>query len=44
MLNGYVEERRAGSGTIVWEMRKQLAAGKIDFEEFIDTVAASAPS
>ena len=34
----------AGSGTVVWQARQDIAAGKIDYKEFIDIVAASAPS
>jgi dihydroxy-acid dehydratase len=44
MLNGWWKGERAGSGTIKWEMSKSLAAGEIDYEEYIDAVAASAPS
>lgn len=44
MLNGWRGERRMGSGTIVWEARDRLAAGEIDLEQFMDEVAASAPS
>lgn len=44
MLNGWWNGRRVGSGTIVWEARKRLAAGEIDFEGFIALVAASTPS
>ncbi|KAM0753989.1 putative dihydroxy-acid dehydratase [Meredithblackwellia eburnea MCA 4105] len=44
MLNGYVQDEKMGSGTVVWEMRKRLAAGKINYEQFLDAVAASAPS
>src|SRR5262247_4091259 len=44
MLNGYVDGRRAGSGLIIWQSRRLLAAGKIDYEEFMDRVARSAPS
>src|SRR5690606_25603434 len=32
------------SGTVVWDARKLLAAGEIGYEEFMDRVAASAPS
>src|SRR6202000_3407347 len=35
---------RAGSGTIIWAMGKKLAAGEIDYQEYIDAVAAAAPS
>ena len=44
MLNGWWEGRRAGSGTILWEARRLLAAGNITDEEFIEMVASSAPS
>ncbi len=44
MLNGWWEGRRAGSGTILWEARRLLAAGEITDEEFIEMVASSAPS
>ena len=36
--------KRAGSGTVVWQAREDIAAGKIDYKEFIDIVASSAPS
>lgn len=44
MLNGWWHGKRSGSGTIVWEARQKLAAGEIDYDEFIDIVASSAPS
>jgi dihydroxy-acid dehydratase len=44
MLDGHYKGRRVGSGTIVWEARELLAAGKIDAEEFMELAAASAPS
>ncbi len=44
MLDGWWKGRLAGSGTIVWEARKQLAAGEIDNDTFIEMVAASATS
>jgi len=44
MLNGWWKGERSGSGTIVWKAREQLAAGEIDYKEFIDIVASSAPS
>ncbi len=44
MLDGWYNGRLAGSGTIVWEARKLLAEGLIDYAEFIDMVAASAGS
>ena len=44
MLDGHWDGQLVGSGTIVWEARRQLAAGEIDYENFIEMVAASAPS
>ncbi|HUG62265.1 MAG TPA: IlvD/Edd family dehydratase [Methylomirabilota bacterium] len=44
MLDGWVDGRLAGSGTIVWDSRLRLAAGEIDYEQFMDHAAASAPS
>ena len=44
MLNGWWKGERAGSGTVVWKARQELAAGRIDDKEFIDIVASSAPS
>src|SRR5271165_4960351 len=45
MLDGYGKDGRLlGSGTVVWQAREDIAAGKIDYKEFIDIVAASAPS
>lgn len=44
MLNGWHRGRRVGSGTIIWESRKRLAAGEIDADEFMEIATASAPS
>ena len=45
MLDGYSRSGKLlGSGTVVWQAREDIAAGKIDYKEFIDIVAASAPS
>jgi dihydroxy-acid dehydratase len=44
MLDGWWKGERAGSGTIKWSMAKKLAAGEINYQEYIDAVAASAPS
>jgi dihydroxy-acid dehydratase len=44
MLNGWYKGERAGSGTIVWKAREEMAAGRITTEEFVDIAAASAPS
>ena len=44
MLNGWWKGERSGSGTVIWQARKDLAAGKIDYREFLAIVASSAPS
>ncbi|UDL94314.1 dihydroxy-acid dehydratase family protein [Lichenihabitans sp. PAMC28606] len=44
MLNGWHNGERTGSGTIVWKSREELAAGNIDYEEFMEIVTSSAPS
>ena len=44
MLNGWYQGQRTGSGTIVWRSRERLAAGEIDYEQFLDLVASAAPS
>jgi dihydroxy-acid dehydratase len=44
MLNGWHHGERTGSGTIVWKSRARLSAGEIDYDQFMDIVASSAPS
>jgi dihydroxy-acid dehydratase len=44
MLNGWYKGERTGSGTIVWKARELLAAGEIDYAQFMDLVASSTPS
>ena len=44
MLNGWHKGERVGSGTIIWKAREMMATGEIDYEQFIDLVATSAPS
>jgi dihydroxy-acid dehydratase len=44
MLNGWHKGERTGSGTIVWKAREELAAGKIDYDQFMEIVTSSAPS
>ena len=44
MLDGNYKGKLAGSGTIIWEARKLLAKGKINYEEFMDMVSSAAPS
>src|SRR5262249_54466384 len=43
-LNGWWKGERAGSGTVVWWARQEHAAGRMDYKEFLDLVASSAPS
>lgn len=44
MLNGWHKGERAGSGTVIWKAREQLATGEIDDEGFMELAASSAPS
>src|ERR1700760_4114477 len=44
MLNGWHHGQRSGSGTVVWQARADLPAGKIHYEGFMEIVASSAPS
>ena len=44
MLNGWWKGERAGSGTVIWKAREDMAAGRIDDEEFLEIAASSAPS
>lgn len=44
MLNGWHRGDRTGSGTIVWKSREKLTSGEINYDEFMDIVASSAPS
>jgi dihydroxy-acid dehydratase len=44
MLDGHFAGGLAGSGTIVWYARQELAAGRINLQEFLEWVAGSAPS
>ncbi|MGB7035508.1 MAG: IlvD/Edd family dehydratase [Xanthobacteraceae bacterium] len=44
MLDGYYNGKLAGSGTALWQARQDVAAGRIDYDEFIDIAASSAPS
>ena len=45
MLDGYsADGKLSGSGTVVWQAREDIATGKIDYKQFLDIVAASAPS
>ena len=44
MLDGWYKGKRVGSGSVIWQARRDHAAGLIDYKEFLDIVAASAPS
>lgn len=44
MLDGWSKKDRTGSGTIIWAARQRHAKGDIDYQQFMDIVASSAPS
>jgi dihydroxy-acid dehydratase len=44
MLDGWLDGELVGSGAAIWKGRKQLAAGAINEEKFLQIAAASAPS
>jgi dihydroxy-acid dehydratase len=44
MLDGYHNGKLAGSGTVLWQARQDVAAGRINYNQFIDIAASSAPS
>ncbi|WP_106477617.1 IlvD/Edd family dehydratase [Phytohalomonas tamaricis] len=44
MLDGWWQGKLSGSGTVIWEARKQHAAGQIDYSQFMQMVASSSPS
>jgi dihydroxy-acid dehydratase len=44
MLDGWWKGERAGSGTAIWHARQEMAAGRIDADEFLNIAAATAPS
>ena len=44
MLDGWHKGKLAGSGMGVWDSRVELAAGRIDYKEFVEIVTSSAPS
>lgn len=44
MLNGWHRGERAGSGTVIWKAREQLATGEIDDDGFMEIAASAAPS
>lgn len=44
MLDGWHDGQRVGSGTVIWHARNLMAAGKIDYEGFMQLATASSPS
>ena len=44
MLDGYYNGKLVGSGSVIWDARKLLGKGEINYEQFMDMVASSAPS
>ncbi|GAA2216096.1 IlvD/Edd family dehydratase [Nonomuraea monospora] len=47
MVNGYHQGQRmaaSGSGLVIWQSKRLLATGEIDYDEFMARVCASAPS
>lgn len=44
MLDGWHDGQRVGSGTVIWQSRRKLAAGEISEEEFLSAALDSAPS
>ncbi len=44
MLDSYIDGKLAGSGSVLWEARRLVAAGKIDVNELVDRVVRTIPS
>jgi len=44
MLDGWHDGQRVGSGTVIWHARNLMAAGKLDYEGFMELATASSPS
>src|SRR5580698_3085684 len=44
MLDAYIDGKLAGSGAVLWEARRLVAAGKITVEELVDRVVRTIPS
>ena len=44
MLNGWDGNKLSGSGTVIWKAREELSAGQIDYAQFMEKAASSAPS
>src|SRR6188768_1179528 len=39
MLDGWYKGQRVGAGAVIWQSRRDFAAGLIDYKEFIDRAA-----
>jgi len=44
MLDGWFEGELAGSGAVIWKMRRRLGAGEITADEFVRIATETAPS
>src|SRR5580700_6420001 len=44
MLDAYIDGKLAGSGAVLWESRRLVAAGKITTDELVDRVVRTIPS
>jgi len=44
MLNGKYKGQCVGSGSVIWQARQKYAKGEIDYNDFMDMAAGSAPS
>lgn len=44
MIDSYVNGKLAGTGMVLWEARRKLAAGEISNEQLVDQVVAGIPS
>jgi dihydroxy-acid dehydratase len=44
MLDSYIDGKLSGSGSVLWEARRLVAAGKITVEELVDRVVRTIPS
>jgi dihydroxy-acid dehydratase len=44
MLDGYVKGKLSGTGTVLWEARRQLAEGLITGQQLVDRVMSAIPS
>ncbi len=44
MLDSYFNGKLAGSGTVIWEGRKMLAAGEINYDRYMEMISSTATS